>query len=320
MTAQVYDSEPLSFLALSAARGVGFETLKKFASEGVSFRSLFKEDALLRISDKIRKNPSYGKIFNTLSDSKRRIRCIDEGKRIYDSLEARNISIVFQGDESYPKQLLDLKDIPKWLFVEGSIAALHMPSITAVGSRKTSRAGEWLATYLGYCIRELDAVTISGLAIGIDYLVHKSSLKAELPTVAVLGAGVLLDYPAASLDLRSCIVENGGAVVSEYLPNDTYSARNFVRRNRIQAALGRLAFPIEWKKKSGTMHTVKYATELERPLVFARTPDQCSHDWIPHELRHRSTCFTLPRDHERFMEFMKSNLQTDCTVMQPILI
>lgn len=320
MITQVYDNEPLSFLALSAVRGVGFETLKKFACEGVSFRSLFREDAPLHISDKVRRNPSYRKIFDTLSDIRRRTRCIDEGKRIHDSLKARNISIVFQGDDEYPKQLLDLKDIPKWLFVEGSIDALHKPSITAVGSRKTSKAGEWLAKYLGYCIRELDAVTISGLAIGIDYLVHRSSLKADLPTVAVLGAGVLLDYPATSHDLRNCIVENGGTIVSEYLPNDTYSARNFVRRNRIQAALGRLAFPIEWKKRSGTMHTVKYATELDRPLVFARTPDQRTHDWIPQELRHRAMCFTLPKDHELFMDFIKSSLQADCTVMQPVLI
>lgn len=319
MTTQAYSDETLSFLALGGARGIGFETLKKIAREGVSFRSLFRSDAISYLSDKVKKNPAYGKVFNALSDSHKRSQCIDDGKRIYDCLYNQGISIIFREDKDYPNQLLDLRDVPQWLFVQGSIDALHKPSITAVGSRRFSEEGKWLAKYLGYCIGELDAVTVSGLADGIDNIVHRSSLKADLPTVAVLGSGVLLDYPANSVKLRDRIVKGGGTIVTEYLPNDSYSARNFVRRNRIQAALGCLSFPIEWKEKSGTMHTVKYAKELKRPLVFARTSDQPSHDWIPLELRNVAACFTLPADHSDFMEYMKLNLTADRAILRQVL-
>lgn len=324
MTGHAYDDENLCFLALSRVRGVGFETLKKFARERISFRTLFRPDGLSSISDKIKNNSKYSKIFDTLSDAQKRVQCIEDGKRVYASLKKRDINIVFLGSEDYPNQLLDLKDVPQWLFVEGNVDVLHKPSITAVGSRKYSDEGQRIARHFGKCIQELKAITISGLAAGIDSIVHEASLEASLPTVAVLGSGVLLDYPSDSHDLRDRILSTSGAIVSEYLPNDTYSARNFVRRNRIQAALGRLTFPVEWKAKSGTTHTVRYAVEMKRPLVFARTRNQPAHDWIPNELRYNAAYFTLPKDSEDFMSYISYNLETErCipqSMSQPMLL
>lgn len=324
MTDHAYDDESLCFLALGRVRGVGFETLKKFSREGISFRTLFRPDGLSGISEKIKSNSRYRKIFDTLSDTKKKLQCIEGGERVYASLKERDINIVFLGSEDYPNQLLDLKDVPPWLFVEGNVDVLHKPSITAVGSRKYSDEGERIARHFGECLKELNAITISGLAAGIDSIVHEASLEASLPTVAVLGTGVLLDYPADSYDLRNRILGTSGAIVSEYLPNDTYSARNFVRRNRIQAALGRLTFPVEWKAKSGTMHTVRYAADMKRPLVFARTQNQPLHDWIPSDLRYNAAYFTLPKDNEDFLNYISHNLEVErclsLSMSQPMLL
>ena len=137
-----------------------------------------------------------------------------------------------------------------------------MPSVTIVGTRKPSEDGLFLARYVGACLADWPAATVSGLAAGIDQLAHESSLRAEVPTIAVLGTGILDNYPKDSQVLRDRILGAGGAIVSEYLPRASYSAENFVQRNRLQAALGRVLIPVEWARRSGTAHTVRFATEL----------------------------------------------------------
>ena len=69
-----------------------------------------------------------------------------------------------------------------------------------------------------------------------------------MPTVAVLGTGILSDYPKGAVELRERILEGGGSLVTEYLPRETYSAENFVKRNRIQAALGPSRTSSSWPK------------------------------------------------------------------------
>src|SRR3546814_15118525 len=82
----------------------------------------------------------------------------------------------------------------------------------------------------------------SGLAAGIDQLAHEHSLRAGVPTIAVLGTGMLEDYPKGAGRLRDHILGTGGTIVSEYLPMASYSAENFVQRNRLKAAqIGRAA-------------------------------------------------------------------------------
>lgn len=106
-----------------------------------------------------------------------------------------------------------------------------------------------------------DVVTVSGLATGIDQIAHIESLRYGIPTVAVLGNGMFVEYPSGSGRLKHQILASGGTIVSEYLPNQSYSSENFVRRNRIQAALCDTLVPVEWMIKSGTAHTVNFAID-----------------------------------------------------------
>src|SRR3546814_3051499 len=78
---------------------------------------------------------------------------------------------------------------------------------------------------------------------------------------------MLEDYPKGAGRLRDHILGTGGTIVSEYLPMASYSAENFVQRNRLQAALGRILIPAEWNRRSGTAHTVRFATSLGRPIA-----------------------------------------------------
>ncbi len=97
------------------------------------------------------------------------------------------------------------------------------------------------------------------MASGIDQIIHKNSLRFDIKTIAFIGTGILLNYPSGSEKLRQEIHQKGGAIVSEYLPHDSYSAANFVHRNRLQAGLARVVIPVEWQEKGGTAHTVRFA-------------------------------------------------------------
>ncbi|MFJ1292644.1 DNA-processing protein DprA [Paracoccus yeei] len=298
------DFEAVSFLGLCDLPGVGFETLKKVSRARLKFSSFFDPAATIRTE----KNASFGRISDALKSPKSVEFSLNEGRRKLEYLRKKGIHLIFQGEDGFPNRLSDLQDPPLWIFVEGSIAALQEPAVAAIGSRKVSADGKWLATYFGYCLSELKVVTVSGLAEGVDQIIHRASLAAGLPTVAVLGTGILLNYPRDSEGLRKDIVNGGGAIVTEYLPNDSFSARNFVRRNRIQAALGHIVFPVEWGVKSGTAHTVKFASDLGRPLLYARTPMQPELNWIPAALLKNSTRLCLPRDHDKFMATLRNGL------------
>jgi DNA processing protein len=143
----------------------------------------------------------------------------------------------------------------------------------------------------------------------MDQAMHEFSIRMGVPTIAVLGTGIQTEYPKGSNRLADMIVGEGGAVVTEYLPNDSYSGENFVRRNRLQAALGRVLIPIEWSLKSGTAHTVNYAAALGRPIAGLRVTDWPDGRVVfPRNSHSISKIFTIPSDQDGFFEFVQKAL------------
>ena len=306
-----YDAERIAFLALSAIKGVGSETLRRIFVAQKSFRGIFELDDADTVRALLGRSDMQGSTDGERAWEETRKRAKESGERRYLELQASDVSIVFQGDKDYPARLLDLKDPPDWLFVQGQLSVLSAPSISVVGSRKASRDGLWLTEYVGHWLSEFGAVTVSGLADGVDQVVHSASVNARVPTIAFLGTGIFTEYPKGSDALRQKIVDHGGAIVTEYLIKDGYSASNFVRRNRLQAALGKLLIPTEWAVKSGTAHTVRFAHELSRPIAFVRTPNQPDFGWIPREYVSANGFFTLPIEQNRFVDFVLRSLAMD---------
>lgn len=304
-----FQREALSLLSLASIKGVGFETLRGIARSDRTFSSVVELDDADEVLRVLSRHGAHV-VNNDRSDwrvTKERLRA--RAEKMFDQLSRAEVKLVFRGDPDYPPQLMDLRDPPFWLFVQGDVSVLSRPALSVVGTREPSEDGLWLVKYVGHCLHEWGVPTVSGLAVGIDQEIHNSSLRAKLPTVAFLGTGIFSDYPRNSAGLRREIVRAGGAIVTEYLPGEGYSAKNFVRRNRLQAALGRILIPVEWASKSGTAHTVKYAANLGRPLAFIRTPDQESFDWIPSDFSANSDCFTLPLEHERFVDFISAAIE-----------
>ena len=98
-------------------------------------------------------------------------------------------------------------------------------------------------------------------------------------------ARVSIEFPATTIPLRRAIVEQGGAIISEYLPDDSYNRSQFVERNRLQAALAHAVCPVEGRLKSGTAHTIQFALRYNRIVFGVRYWGQSDTNEIPDYLQ-----------------------------------
>lgn len=172
-------------------------------------------------------------------------------------------------DICYPKQLKHIADPPPFLFVRGNIQVLSQPQIAIVGSRKTSQTGHQVAEQFALALAQQGFYITSGLAHGIDASAHRGALQAgQGQTLAVMGTGVNLCYPTANQGLYRQIVEAGGAIVSEFMPNTPAREYHFPRRNRIVSGLSLGVLVVEAALKSGSLITAQTALEQNRQ-VFA---------------------------------------------------
>jgi DNA processing protein len=171
------------------------------------------------------------------------------------------------GDGLYPAPLARLPDAPLELRVRGTLAGERC-AVAIVGSRDTDEYGADVARELAAGLARAGVSVISGGARGVDGAAHLGALEAGGHTVAVLGTGVDVVYPAQHRTLFARILEGGGALVSE-LPDGTIGLpRNFPARNRIIAALSRAVVVVRAGRKSGALGTADWARRQGVP-VFA---------------------------------------------------
>lgn len=144
---------------------------------------------------------------------------------------------------------------------------LEKPCITIIGSRKVSAYGREVTLGLAGELAKAGVVIISGLALGVDSLAHKAALDAGGLTIAVLPTGLDKIYPATHRDLARQILQQGGALVTEYPEGTNVYKTNFIARNRIASGLGDALLITEAAEKSGTLHTANFALEQGRPVL-----------------------------------------------------
>ncbi|MGG6122957.1 DNA-processing protein DprA [Pantoea allii] len=263
-----WKAETVAFLALQSLHGIGFKTLYKIAVQKISFRELIKTDDIQYFEKMLRLKLDISIKESHESWMKFKLELWEKGLDLAREYTKKKTVILFYGQEAFPSQLKHISEPPMWLFVEGNYRLLKERSVAIVGSRRATEDGLWLTKYIVAAMVNNNIVSVSGLAEGIDQKAHIESIKYNIPTIAILGTGINSNYPQGSEQLRAQIIANGGAVITEYLLNQSYSANNFIRRNRLQASLAETTVPVEWKIKSGTAHTVNYAKEYGRFLVM----------------------------------------------------
>lgn len=197
-----------------------------------------------------------------------RERLLEQSARDLEELKRRGAHLIVDTDPAFPDRLRSIQSPPRWLFAHGDVRLLARQSAVAVvGTREPSREGLRTAYTLANLLAEWGYVTVSGLAEGIDSAAHLGSLDAGGDTIAVLGNGLDIEFPASNRELRQRIVDTGGLVVTEYFPRTVYSRHTFVQRNRIIAGLSGALVPVESKRASGTAHAVAFAEKFGRKVI-----------------------------------------------------
>ena len=182
--------------------------------------------------------------------------------------------VVTLADARYPAALLETADPPTLLYVKGDVDLLGRSLLAIVGSRNATAQGVVDARRFAEALAIAGHTIVSGLALGIDAAAHEGGLAADArgdssrgSTIAVIGTGADIVYPAAHRSLAHRIAESG-AIVSELPLGTTATAHQFPRRNRIIAGLSRGVLVMEAAARSGSLITARLAAEAGRD-VFA---------------------------------------------------
>lgn len=197
----------------------------------------------------------------------------DPVKRLAE-LNKKQVVVVSWEDKKYPFLLKNISDPPICLYVKGNVNYFDFNKLTIgiVGTRTPTIYGQQIAKKFSSDLAAAGFNIISGLAIGIDTIAHWSCLNAGGKTIAVLGCGVNIIYPADNRNLYYKIIEKGGLIISEFPPEQLVLKGLFISRNRIISGLSKGVIIIEGGEHSGALITAKYAAEQGRDVFAPPSP------------------------------------------------
>jgi len=196
-------------------------------------------------------------------------------KQKFQELEQKKIKIITQLDKNYPQQLINISDPPICLYVRGKINNINLNKeflFAVVGTRKPTFYGQQIARQFSQQLVDAGVVIVSGMAIGVDTISHRTAIEVGGKTIAVLGCGVDIIYPAINTNLYYQIIKSGGLIISEFPPGHTVLKGLFIARNRIISGLARGVLIIEGSGHSGALITARYAAMQGREVFAPPAP------------------------------------------------
>lgn len=199
------------------------------------------------------------------------------------------LSVLTHGDPAYPDLLREIPDPPLFLYYLGDLSLLMRPSVAVVGSRQSSRYGTGMAESLAQTLSRAGVCVVSGFAHGIDRAAHLGALRGVGGTVAVLGTGLDLVYPAGNRDLWDRIATEG-LIVSEFAPGTRPEGGNFPHRNRIVSGLCLGVLVVEGALGSGSLITAGLALAQNREVFALPGPANLKTYQGCHQLIRQGAC------------------------------
>jgi len=252
-------SDLIYWLALNSLPDIGPVNARRLVSAFGSPEKIFQMPL-----DELRKVEGIGE------NRGRDITGFNQWDSVHKELETagkKGVRLVTLHDAAYPEGLRNMYDAPVVLYVRGELREADKYAIAMVGSRASTDYGIQIAEKMGHKFASSGLTVVSGMARGIDTAAHKGALKAGGRTLAVLGSGIDVPYPASNRGLMRDI-EASGAVISEFPLGAPPGKENFPRRNRIISALSFGVVVVEAARDSGSLITAEYAADQGRE-VFA---------------------------------------------------
>ena len=252
-------TERQALIALNMTQGMGAITAKNLIEFFGSAAEIFKATSvdLARVQ-------GVGKVkAEAFADAFARVDPVAEEER------ARRCSakIVTWDDSDYPSRLKDIYDPPLVLYVCGDLHSFSRTGVAIIGTRNATRYGCETAFRFGYQLASAGYSIVSGMARGIDTEGHRGAIEAHGITIGVLGGALDKFYPAENRKLAHRVIDEGGAIISEYPFGREPDRQTFPMRNRIVSGLSAGVLVVEAATASGTMITVDQALEQGRAVM-----------------------------------------------------
>lgn len=175
-------------------------------------------------------------------------------------------AVITFADADYPLQLLHIADPPPLLYFKGRRELLRHPALAVVGSRNATPQGLANAEAFSEAASNAGLCIISGMALGIDTAAHEGGLRGFAASIAVVGTGLDIVYPAKNHPLAHQLAKHG-ALISEFSLGTPAIGRNFPRRNRIISGMSQGCLVVEAALRSGSLITARQALEQGREVM-----------------------------------------------------
>ena len=258
---QIADSADIAdWLRLQGARGVGQRTAHALLAAFGSPRAIFRAGHAA-LAEQV--GPSLARILSAPPSPE--TRALIDATLAWADDPAQHVLAL--GDPRYPAALAHIPDPPLLLYIKGRIDLLTRPALAIVGSRNATQQGKANAAAFAAALSGAGVCVVSGLALGIDAAAHEGALRGSGSSIAVVGTGADLCYPARNRALAERIAHEG-CIVSEYALGTPPISANFPRRNRIISGLSCGVLVVEAAAQSGSLITARMAAEQGRE-VFA---------------------------------------------------
>lgn len=192
------------------------------------------------------------------------------GKNIPLPTEASSVREMLIEEALGPLNKFEHHHAPKRLFLQGDLSLLRQVKVSLVGSRKPTQDGLKRAARLARELVARDVIVVSGLALGIDVVAHRTAIAEGGRTIAVIGTPLDNVHPRAHRELQEEIARHH-LVVSQFPSGHPVLPRNFPMRNRTMALIVDASVIVEAGDGSGTLSQGWEALRLARPLFIMRS-------------------------------------------------
>lgn len=216
-----------------------------------------------------------------------------------------------------PEQLLgplnrfEKELVPDHIFLTGRKELLQQSKIAIVGTRSPSKEGVDLAKEFVERLVSLGICIVSGLAKGIDRVAHETAIKSGGNTIAVIGAGLDVFYPAENKALQSLIAKEH-LLISQFAPGTKPLKHHFPMRNRFMALISNATLIIEAGTTSGTISQGWEAIRLNRPLFISELLAESNHPWVAEFIKYGAQVLT-PSDLDDIFEVIPYRTSVDAS-------